>query len=119
MDKESLTRIDETTPTRFSVSQYYPHFMDPWISPLVLVSQVLLQIDLNPRLIKNLWVDFFQGEESFNYGGNSVKIVIDLNIPMDDEWIEHMKQLLSKYLKDAFLRAYKLDRESFERRKDW
>ena len=24
MDKESLTRIDETTPTRFSVSQYYP-----------------------------------------------------------------------------------------------
>lgn len=96
--------MDDKSNTRFGAIEHYSYHMEPYFNPLVIVGQVLIQMDLNPRIIKNLWVDFKQQEEP--WAANVVKVVIDLNFPMSDSWIEHMKGLLSRYLKDAFLRAY-------------
>lgn len=98
--------MDDKSNTRFGVIQYYPNCMDPYFNPLIVVSQALIQIDLNPNIIKNLWVEFSRCEGLINYGGSKVRITIDLNISMPNDWVDHMESLLSKYLKNAFLKSY-------------
>jgi hypothetical protein len=96
-------------PTRFGAIQYYSKHMKPYFNPMVVVGQVLIQMDLNPNIIKYLSVRFFQEEDDFDT--NAVRVDIDLNFPMSAEWIEHMKQNLTNYLQDGFSKSYGVSSE--------
>jgi hypothetical protein len=87
----------------FGVQQYYSKFMKPYFSPFMVVAAVLAKIDINPYMIKRLDANFFQ--EDMN-DVNVVRLTVELNFPMSDGWIEHMKKHLSHLMKDAFLTAY-------------
>jgi hypothetical protein len=90
--------------TRFGVTEGYSSYMEPYFNPFQVMGQVMYKMDIEKSMIKTFSVRFNQDRES---GINFVTVNIELDFPISNDWIEHMKYRLGKLMKDAFYDAYK------------
>ncbi len=96
--------MEEQSNIQFGAIQGYSRFMEPYFNPFVVVASVIAKMDINPTLIKEFDVRFINDDDiTMN---EYVRIKVILNMPMSESWIEHMKEHLSRLLKDAFLTSY-------------
>ena len=93
----------EDSPTKFGAIQYYSKYMKDYFNPFMVVAATLAKMDFNPYIVRKLNVSFYQEDRD---DMNAVRITIELNFPMSEDWIENTKHHLSHLMQEAFLTAY-------------